>query len=56
MKGWVLLLAAAAALPAFAHGEEYELAWDSGVWGSCASREVGAGTWFGNDFDLAGYD
>ena len=56
MKGWVLLIFLAAALPAFVQGGERVLGWDSGVWGSCASREVGAGTWFGNDFHIAGYD
>jgi hypothetical protein len=56
MKGWVLLISLVAAAAAFVQAGERELGWDSGVWGSCASREVGEGTWFGNDFNLSGYD
>ena len=56
MKVSVCLLCLAAAVPAFVQAGERELGWDSGVWGSCASREAGEGTWFGNDFKLSGYD
>jgi len=56
MRRYVLTLCLAAAVTAFVQARERELGWDSGVWGSCASREVGEGTWFGNDFNLSGYD
>jgi hypothetical protein len=56
MKGWVLLIYLVAAVPTFVQAGERELGWDSGVWGSCTCREAGAGTWFGNDFNLSGSD
>lgn len=56
MKGWVLLISLAAVAATIVQGNEREFGWDSGVWGTCTSREAGEGTWFGNDFDLRGYD
>ncbi len=56
MKGCVLICCLAAAAAAFGQGREFEFGWDTGIWGTCVSRETGKGAWFANDFTLREYD